>query len=190
MLAFLQGTVMAHVGNAVVVRVGDLGYRVLVSAPLRERLRVGAHAALFTYEAVRDDRRELFGFTTADALALFEQLITVSGVGPKSALGILALGEPQEIRNAIAREDAVYLSKVVGVGRKTAERVTIELRDKMIVAPDAFTQAPMASDGDILTALEQLGYKAREVRDVLRTLPQDGTSEEKLRAALQALGRA
>ncbi|MDO8425544.1 MAG: Holliday junction branch migration protein RuvA [bacterium] len=190
MLAYLRGTVMAKAGNGVVVAVGDVGYRVFVVAPLRDQLQVGDAVALWTYEVVRDERRELFGFPTADTLALFEQLITVSGVGPKSALGILALGDPQEIRDAIAREDAVYLSKVVGVGRKTAERVIVELKGKMQeLAPSVLPGVSHTTDGDILVALEQLGYKAREVRDVLRSLPPSGTSEEKLKAALQALGR-
>lgn len=182
---------MARIGSFIVVATGDVGYRVLVPAALRERLGVGEQVALWTYEAVRDERRELFGFSTADALALFEVLITVSGVGPKSAMGILGLGDPQEIRRAIAREDAVYLSKVVGVGRKTAERVVVELKGKMqeqlAVAPGGTGDV---SDGDVMDALVQLGYKAQEVRDVIRALPDTlSTTEEKLKTALQELGR-
>ncbi|MDO8462851.1 MAG: Holliday junction branch migration protein RuvA [bacterium] len=190
MLAFLRGTIQAKLADSVIVELHDVGYRVLVPAPVRERMRVGDRVELYTHEVVREDRRELFGCTTQDALQLFLQLISVSGVGPKSALGILSLGEPQDIRDAIAREDVVYLSKVVGIGRKTAERVVIDLRGKMTVSSDALAGvSATGTNGDVVSALEKLGYKAKEVRDIIRRIPHDGTPEERLKAALQELGR-
>ncbi|MFH1099220.1 MAG: Holliday junction branch migration protein RuvA [Candidatus Uhrbacteria bacterium] len=193
MLAFLRGTIRSILPDSVIVEVGDVGYRVFLPQPLRERLRVGEHIELYTHEVIRDDHRELFGVISADELALFHQLISVSGVGPKTALGILALGTPAEIRQAIAREDAVYLSKVVGIGRKTAERAIVELKGKMqeLIAAFPVTGATGgASDGDIVDALVQLGYKMAEVRDVIRKLPVGAeTTEEKLKVALQTLGK-
>jgi len=192
MLAFLRGTIRTILPDSVVVELHDVGYRVFLPPPLRERLRVGERVELYTHEVVREDRRELFGMGSADELSLFHELLTVSGVGPKIALGLLGLGAPSEIRQAIAREDAPYLSKVVGIGRKTAERVVVELKGKMqsYVTPEADGQRRAGSEGDVMDALVQLGYKIQEVRDVIRKLPTSAaTTEEKLKVALQALGK-
>lgn len=192
MIAFLRGTIRTKLTDSVVVEVGDVGYRVFLPANFRERLRIGERVEISTHEVVRDDRRELFGMASADELALFHDLIGVSGVGPKTALGILSLGSPGEIRQAIAREDSVYLSKVIGIGRKTAERVVVELKRKM---QDRVAELPVGdgggtTDGDIVDALVQLGYKMQEVREVIRKLPIGAnTAEEKLKAALQAIGK-
>ncbi|MBI4143094.1 Holliday junction branch migration protein RuvA, partial [Candidatus Uhrbacteria bacterium] len=178
--------------DSFIVELHDVGYRVLVPQPLLERLRIGERVELYTHEVVREDRRELFGMSTADELALFHDLIAVSGVGPKTALGILSLGAPSEIRSAIAREDAAYLSKVIGIGRKTAERVVVELKGKMQehVADASVLTGERGGEAEVLDALTQLGYKIQEVRDVIRKLPSSaGTTEEKLKVALQALGK-
>lgn len=192
MLAFLRGTIRTILPDSVVVELHDAGYRVFLPPPLRERLRVGERVELYTHEVVREDRRELFGMGSADELNLFHDLLTVSGVGPKIALGLLGLGTPSEIRQAIAREDAPYLSKVVGIGRKTAERVVVELKGKMqsYVPLETDGQRRAGSEGDVMDALVQLGYKIQEVRDVIRKLPTSAaTTEEKLKVALQALGK-
>ncbi|MFH1430171.1 MAG: Holliday junction branch migration protein RuvA [Candidatus Uhrbacteria bacterium] len=191
MIAFLRGVIRAKLKDSCIVELHDVGYRVIVPRPLLERLSIDDCVELYTHEVVREDRRELFGCASQDELALFHQLISVSGVGPKGALGVLALGAPQEIRNAIAREDAAYLSKVVGVGRKTAERVVVELKSKMQeMAPDVLPGSYGTSDADVMDALVQLGYKIAEVREVVRRLPVEaGTTEEKLKVALQQLGK-
>lgn len=193
MLAFLRGTIRAKMHNSIIVELHDIGYRVQVPAPMRERLTVGERVEIYTREVIRDDSRECFGVSTPDALALFDALTSVSGVGPRTALGILSLGESGEIRAAIAREDAAYLSKVVGIGRKTAERVVVELKGKMseeLAMLPATGSTGGASDGDVMDALVALGYKAQEVRDVIRTLPADlPTTEAKLKTALQTLGK-
>ena len=190
MFAFLRGTIRSILPDSVVVELHDIGYRVFLPPPLRERLRVGDRIELYTHEVVREDRRELFGMASADELALFHELLTVSGVGPKIALGTLGLGSPSEIRKAIAREDAVYLSKVVGIGRKTAERVVVELKRKMAAYGGPSSPGGGGGEGDIMDALTQLGYKIAEVREVIRTLPNAAaTTEEKLKVALQALGK-
>lgn len=189
MLAFLRGTIRTILPDSVVVELHDVGYRVFLPATFREQSRIGDHVELYTHEVVRDDRRELFGVSSADQLALFHDLINVSGVGPKTALGILSLGSPNEIRTAIAREDAVYLSKVVGIGRKTAERVVIDLKGKMASYAEA-AEAKQDGAGDVMDALTQLGYKLNEVREVIRNLPTNATTtEEKLKVALQTLGK-
>ncbi|MBI4433984.1 Holliday junction branch migration protein RuvA [Candidatus Uhrbacteria bacterium] len=191
MIAFLRGTIRAVLSDSVIIEVADLGYRVCVPPTLRERLHVGEQVELYTHEVIRDDRRELFGVASEDALGLFHDLIGVSGVGPKSAIGILALGAPANICTAIAREDVAYLSKVVGIGRKTAERVVLDLKGKM---QERIALLPYAGGGhsddhgDLLEALAQLGYKLQEVREVIRKIPADAvTTEAKLKVALRAL---
>jgi Holliday junction DNA helicase RuvA len=189
MLAFLRGTIRSILPDSVVVELHDVGYRVFLPATLRERVRVGERVELYCHEVVREDRRELFGMGSADELALFHELLTVSGVGPKIALGLLGLGTPLEIRGAIAREDAAYLSKVIGIGRKTAERVVVELKGKMAAYAEA-SAARQGGESDVMDALVQLGYKIQEVREVIRKLPASAaTTEEKLKIALQALGK-
>jgi len=190
MLAFLRGVIQSILPDSIIVETHDVGYRVVVPQPLRERLRVGDRVELSTHEVIRDDRRELFGMASADELALFHDLIAVSGVGPKTALGILSLGSPQDIRIAIAHEDAAYLSKVIGIGRKTAERVVVELKGKMAVYGGASPLGSAVGDGDVMDALVQLGYKIAEVREAIRSIPLSAqTTEEKLKVALQALGK-
>ncbi|MBI2483341.1 Holliday junction branch migration protein RuvA [Candidatus Uhrbacteria bacterium] len=194
MLAFLRGTIRATFSDSVIVEVANLGYRVHLPSTLRERLRVGESVEFYTHEVIRDDRRELFGVASDDALGLFHDLIGVSGVGPKSAIGMLALGSPGEIRRAIAREDVAYLSKVVGIGRKTAERVVLDLKGKMqeriALAPVTDDGAPADDHEDLLAALAQLGYKVQEIREVIRKMPEEATTTEaKLKVALRALAR-
>ena len=191
MLAFLRGAIRTILADSIIVELHDVGYRVMVPQSLRESAHIGERVELYCHEVVREDRRELFGMQSADELALFHDLIGVSGVGPKTALGILSLGSPEDIRQAIAREDAMYLSKVIGVGRKTAERVVVELKRKM---QDRGASAPFGargvSEGDVVDALTSLGYKLHEVREVIRGIPATAvTTEEKLKVALQALGK-
>jgi holliday junction DNA helicase RuvA len=192
MIAFLRGTIRSKTSHGLVVEVRDVGYVVRVPAPLQDQCSLGETIELHTHEVIRDTHRECFGVSTPHELALLQALMGVSGVGPKSALGILSLGSPQEIEQAIANEDAVYLSKVVGVGRKTAERVVVELKAKM--QERTFATASSEShgmvDGEVMEALVQLGYKVNEVRDAIRTLPKETSStEDRLKAALQTLAK-
>ena len=131
----------------------------------------------------------LYGFATAEELGFFELLITVSGVGPKVALSILSAQNIAMVKDAIAAQDAALFTKIGGVGKKTAEKIILELRDKVFSgsAPTA-VGSPRSSD-DLLAALENLGYSSREIKEVLAKLDQSLPTEDKLRQALKLLSR-
>jgi Holliday junction DNA helicase RuvA len=151
-------------------------------------LKTGQSLSLVTMTYVREDQITLYGFENLAELEFFELLLTVSGVGPKSALGIMSLASLDMIKSAIASEDATVFTKVAGIGRKTAERVIIELKDKLKGQVDA---APVAKEhSDAMDALLALGYSQQEAREALKSLPA-GTSnlQEKVKLALKALNK-
>lgn len=183
MIGKLTGVVGGRQGDCVIVEVGGVGYCVRV--PLGHTLREGAQVSLFIHTAVRDDAIDLYGFALEDDLSFFRQLMSVSGVGPKTALSIMGVNDAFALRRAIAGGDASVLHKVFGIGKKSAERIVVELRDK-VVAPAG---AGMGDDGEVVEALTALGYTLAEARAALKGT--SGTSmQERLSGALRQLGRA
>lgn len=170
------------------VEVGGVGYAVRVPLSVIESLRPGEEASLFIHTAVRDDAIDLFGFITEEELAFFKLLTSVSGVGPKSALGILNGGKVSEIKQAISAGDSVGLHKVFGIGRKTAERMVVELRDKL----SATKHESSGTDAEVIEALTTLGYKLEEAREALKAIGEEGAGEvrPRLAAVLRQLGTA
>ncbi|MBI3963930.1 MAG: Holliday junction branch migration protein RuvA, partial [Candidatus Kerfeldbacteria bacterium] len=152
------------------------------------RATVGSPLELFTYQYMREDAIELYGFREMDELLLFEQIIGVSGVGPKLGLGVLSLASVPKLKAAIANGDAAQLTKVSGIGKKTAERIIVDLREKM--GGEGGLPQLHAEDVDAIDVLMRLGYTQVEAREAIRHLPEDvhGT-EERVRAALASLGR-
>ncbi|MDZ4284431.1 MAG: Holliday junction branch migration protein RuvA, partial [Patescibacteria group bacterium] len=143
--------------------------------------------SLWTHLVVRDDALELFGFRERDELSLFERLISVSGIGPKSALAILDLAPVETLRSAIARGDTSYLTKVSGIGKKTAQKIVLELRDSLASAREADSAGE--DYGDVIDALTTLGYSAREAREALKKMPPStADTSERIKAALKTLG--
>jgi Holliday junction DNA helicase RuvA len=142
-----------------------------------------------TYLQVREDAMVLFGFATQTEQAFFELLISVSGVGPKMALTVLSSGNADMVKNAIASEDVAVFTKIGGVGRKTAEKIILELKDKVGALGYGNEAASTGSPDFVLAALEQFGYSAREIKDVLPKLDHAATPEERIRQALKLLGR-
>jgi Holliday junction DNA helicase RuvA len=134
MIAHVFGVVAEKFGNSIIVDVHDIGYEVQVPLPDFERSLLNEPIKFYTYHHIREQSQELFGFSTLAAKKLFELLITVQGVGPKAALAILSLGESEIVRNAIANSDTVFIAKASGVGKKTAERVAVDLSDKVGLA--------------------------------------------------------
>ncbi|MBX4189591.1 Holliday junction branch migration protein RuvA [Candidatus Parcubacteria bacterium] len=130
---------------------------------------------------------DLFGFLDKENLDLFELLIGISGIGPKTALGILNVATPSLLRQAVASDDTSYLTKVSGIGKKNAEKIVLELRDKLVVTSED-RQVNLRGESDVLAALLSLGYNERDAREVLKRIPKDlsGTSE-RVRAALKLL---
>lgn len=201
MIAFLRGRVLEKHPNKVIVDVSGVGYDVAV--PLSTFYTAGepgAEISLRIHTHVREDQLALFGFATALELAVFERLIAISGIGPKLALAVLSGIEPRELVAAVQRDDVARLTKIPGVGKKTAERIVLELRDRLPKAMEAVaTGSPPPSPGDELrddltSALLNLGYHRQAVDKTLDRIfggaEAGGGFQNILRAALKDLSRA
>lgn len=190
MIGSLRGPV-THIGlDHVIIELGGVGYRVLVSPALIGRLRTGSDASLFIHHLVRDDQQALFGFAKPEELAFFELLMTVTGVGPRLALAITSAHPVTRLQMAIVTDDLDVLTSVSGVGRKTAQRIVLELREKIHAAGIAVGPGG-AADSDVVAALESLGYTASEARRAAGSVAAiDGGLDERIRAALQELARS
>ncbi len=195
MIAQLQGRILRKGPQEVVVDVGGVGYRVLIPVSTFYRLpEEGAQATLRIHTHVREDALALFGFLTAAEHELFERLIDVAGVGPKLAIAVLSGIEAPDLIEALRGSDVARLTRIPGVGRKTAERLVLELKDKMparVTAPDtAAAEGGASSRDDLLSALVHLGYSRVEAeRGVERAIKEDGGGrfEDLLRRSLRAL---
>ena len=187
MIASVRGRVTARGTDHVVVDVAGVGYKVFVPRqPDRD------DAFLHTHHVVREDGQFLFGFETREELALFELLITVSGVGPRAALALLSVSRPADLAAAIAAGDTAAIARAPGVGKKTAERLVVDLRGRMAKIGDGALPAPAILEDEAAAALVALGYTPTEAASALRRVPPAGkaSTEERVRAALRAAGRA
>ena len=182
MIASVRGRILARGPDHVVVETGGIGYKVFVP-----RHPTGDETLLHTHQVVREDGQFLFGFESREELALFELIIGVSGVGPRAALAILSVSRPAAVAAAIAAGDAATLAKAPGVGKKTAERLIVDLRSKVgrIGAGDAAGGLP--SPDEAIAALRALGYTLAEAEQALNGVPGVGkaSTEERLATALR-----
>jgi holliday junction DNA helicase RuvA len=190
MIGSLRGPV-THLGpDYVILELGGVGYRVVIGPDLMARMRPEREAHLFVHHLVRDDQQALFGFGSAEELAFFELLMTVTGVGPRLALAITAAHPVTRLQLAIVTDDIDVLTGVSGVGRKTAQRIVLELREKIHAAGIAAGDGA-AADSDVVAALESLGYTASEARRAASAVAgTDGGLDARIRAALQELARS
>jgi holliday junction DNA helicase RuvA len=190
MISYIRGQVIEMTDKYVVLDVNGLGYKVFVTADTLHMLKVGIETSLSTYMAVREDAMDLYGFTSKKDKDFFELLLTISGIGPKSALNILSMVSSDTLASAIRSGSTAHLVKVSGIGRKTAEKIVLELRDKLggIATSDDIT-SDMSSDADAIEALKALGYDADEARDALKRVDREiADTGKKVRAALKLLG--
>ena len=190
MIGSLRGQV-THIGpDHALIEVGGIGYRVVAGPALLARLQRGAEASVFTHHLVREDQQALFGFAAAEELAFFELLLTVSGVGPRLALAITSAHAVTKLQLAIVTDDVDVFTSVSGVGRKTAQRVILELKEKVHAAGLAVGGGASA-DSDVVAALESLGYTASEARrGAAAVAGGEGGLDARIKAALQELARA
>ena len=172
MIAKLKGKIEYSKNNYVVVDVNGVGYKVFLSAYTFGKVAGMTEVDLFTYTYVREDTLALYGFLNAEELDMFELLISISGIGPKAALGILSIATPKTIRTAIINEDASILTKVSGIGKKTADRVILELKNKVADLPTE-DKEEVSVDVDALEALTTMGYTVTEARDALKSVSPD-----------------
>jgi Holliday junction DNA helicase RuvA len=190
MIGTLSGTVRHKELNSLVLDVSGVGYKLFVPTDVALSAENGEPLFLWTHLSVKETALDLFGFPDKELLDLFELLITISGIGPKTALGILNVASPATLRQAVASEDTSYLTKVSGIGKKNAEKIVLELRDKLVVSRED-KRSDLRAEGDVLEALLSLGYNERDARDALKKLPKEveGTSE-RVKAALKILNNA
>lgn len=191
MISFLSGAIEAVFDKAVILNTNGVGYRVILPERVHGIVsKVGQQVKLFIYPNfnTREGTFELYGFEKAEELAFFELLLTVSGVGPKSAQSILSLVDLPTLQLAIVKEDDQYLKKVSGIGNKTAQRIILELKTKL-AAVDLGTGRDLAVEGEALDALVALGYSMYHAREALKDVNDAKTSEERVRQALKILGK-
>ena len=193
MIASVSGRVAAVSPEGAVVEVGGVGLLVQCAPGTIATLRPGQPATLHTALVVREDSLTLYGFATADERAIFELLQTASGVGPRLAQSILAVHSPDAVRRAVATDDVNALTLVPGIGRKGAQRIVLELKDRLgdIGTSEAAASSPadMGVRGQVRDALVSLGYAAREADDAARSVPEDVEVGQALKLALRAMAR-
>ena len=190
MIAQLKGIVISSTIDSIVIDVSGVGYRVHTTLEIIKKLRKEkSEIILFTHLAVRETSMELYGFLNNEEVIFFELLISVSGIGPKSALAIMNLETVTTLSSAITQSDTTYLTKVSGIGKKSAEKIIIELCDKipMLSMKDLILHS---EDAEAIEALQSLGYSIKEARDALKSLSKDinGTGK-RITAALKQLGK-
>ncbi len=190
MIAHLIGTITEKTDNSVIVDVHGVGYEVTLPNPDAEQLHLDDQVKIYTYHAVRENAEELYGFSTLAAKRLFELLLSVNSIGPKAAISILSLGTPEEVRNAIANTDSAFIAKAAGVGKKSAERVIIDLRDKVglpskIGSSTIELSAPITAEDEALDALIALGFPLKEATTALSAVDPSLSVEERIKLALK-----
>ena len=200
MIGSIKGKLILETEKFVIIETNGVGYKINVSpdtvsrlsSPLhkiKENLEKDAESGvvfMWTHLHVREDALDLYGFLEREELSFFEMLISVSGIGPRGALTILGVASIETLKNAIGSNDISYLTKISGIGRKTAEKIIIELRDKV---EKGVSSVSLRNELDALEALKSLGYSQNEARDTLKQLPGDMDINTKIKEALKILGK-
>ena len=189
MLAYIHGTIISRSPASVIVRAGDLGYRIFVTEDTGMKKNIGDEVEFLLYQYMRENAEELYGFASEEEYILFEHLISVSGVGPKSALAVLKIASVSDVSSAIAQGNASLLKKVSGIGTKTAERIVVELKNTFqAMAPIQSTTQTAGDQEELVDALIRMGYaRAQAVRAVQKIPLTLETVEEKLTYALKSI---
>ena len=191
MISYIKGKIIFKNENFIIVSTGNVGYKVFVMSDLNE---IGQDIELFTYLNVREDALALYGFLEYKELELFEHLISISGIGPKAGMGILSLADPKTIKVAIAKGDSSILTRVSGIGKKTAERVVLELRNKFSSIEDDDVLQGKSKEindyADTIEALVSLGYSSAQAKKALSNIPAEIKDvSERIRLSLRELGK-
>lgn len=195
MIRQLTGTVVGHTPETIVLDVQGVGYLIRTSVP-GTQFPAGSQLTIHTYLAVRETALDLYGFQTLDELEVFEMLITLPKIGPKSAIGILAQADIQLLKEAVHNDDASYLSKMSGIGKKSAEKIVAGLKDtfeklgldEVVAMPGATGAGPQTHHSDAIDALIALGYPAHDARKAIQQLPPEITNtNDAVKAALKLL---
>jgi holliday junction DNA helicase RuvA len=196
MIASVEGVVGAISADSIVIEVGGIGYRVYTTPSVIATAAPGGRLKLHTYHLVREDQQALFGFRTSEELGFFNLLLTVTGVGPKVAMAIVGSRPTADLQLAILQQDQAVLVSIPGIGKKLAERIIFELKEKVSaagVAAGSAAAVSSASEGEVVAALQALGYSPGEAREASRLAVNDPSVgaglEERVKAALRTLLR-
>lgn len=186
MIGSIKGKIILKTDKFLIVETNGVGYKINVSTEtLSKNKKIGEETLLWTHTHVREDALDLYGFPDRKELEFFEMLISVSGIGPRSALAILGIATIETLSKAIGTGDTTYLTKISGIGKKTAERIVIDLRDKMGVNLEGTS---LQIELDALEALKSLGYSQHEAREALKKVSPDTNTNTKIKEALKILG--
>jgi Holliday junction DNA helicase RuvA len=195
-IASVEGVVGAIAADSLVIEAGGIGYRVFAAPSVVAAATTGARLRLHTYHLVREDQQALFGFRTSEELGFFNLLLTVTGVGPKVALAIVGSRPTADLQLAILQQDQAVLVSIPGIGKKLAERIIFELKEKVSaagIAAGTSAAVSTATEGEVVGALQALGYSLGEAREASRLALQDPTVgsglEDRVKAALRTLLR-
>ena len=190
MIAKITGVAIDHEGSMTVIDCGGIGYGVRLLMDEQASMRLGEKASVYIYEHIKEDTHDLYGFVTKSRKELFEMLLSVNGVGPKAALAITNLGNEGQVRSAVAAGDTKYISSASGVGKKVAERVIVDLKNKVGLSPSedatSFLQESSLADSDeALQALIGLGYSREDAVSVLSKIDPNLSTEQRVKLALK-----
>jgi len=187
MISHIKGTIKYKTDKYIILENNQIGYKISVPEILLAGLKEDAEIELYTHQYVKEDALDLYGFASIEELNFFQHLISISGVGPKSGLAVLSIAKISDIQQAILKGDPTLLKKVSGIGTKTAERIVVELKNK-VGAMSGADLSTSNSDLEIIDALEALGYKMPEIRAAVRELPSDITdTQAQIKAILKII---
>jgi len=195
MIATLSGTVYEKMADTVVLDVQGVGYGVYVTAEDHGKMTNGEIVKVYVYEHIREQSHDIFGFLSRDTKSLFEQLLGVNGVGPKMALNMLSIGSPTDVRQAIASGDAKFIQQAPGVGKRVAERVVVDLKDKVgLAGVDLESTGMLQSDEKLMKdeaveGLVSLGYTTVDAATALQKVDKKLPTEDRIKQALKGAGQ-
>lgn len=188
MFGHITGKIFNLKGTKTIVKVGGIGFVVHSTPTYLGKLKIGAETSFWTHTAVRENSIDFYGFETEEELKIFELLITVSGVGPKSGLTILSVAGVKSIEGAVTTGDTSSLVKISRIGRKTAEKIVLELSGKLVAGQKG--ESRTSEDVEVFEALKSLGYRERDIQEIIKNLPKDLTgTNDKIKYALKNLGK-
>lgn len=188
MFGHITGKIFDLKGGRAIIKTGGIGFVAHSTPSYLGKLRTGMEASFWTHTAVRENDISLYGFETEEELRIFELLITVSGVGPKSALTILSVAGVKSIEEAVGSGDTSALTKISGIGRKTAEKIVLELNGKIISTRKG--ESRTSEDIDVFEALKSLGYRERDIQETIKSLPKElSGANEKIKYVLKNVGK-
>ena len=192
MISQLHGKIIKRLPDSLIISTGPIGFRVFAPTGLLSKYDEGAEIELFTHLQVREDALKLYGFSDFEELTMFEMLISVSGIGPKIALGVLSSASVSEIKDAVSRGDLEVFTAVSGIGKKNAGRIILELRGKLgkISELDLAEFGKPEEVNEVIAALKNLGYSVNEARQALKLVDKNLSVEEKVREALKMMGKS